>query len=412
MPVLRITQSRSGESDECERTGRTTRIVHDVTRTARVPALLLTCALALLTPLLAPPAVHASPAPGAVVDTPGTVVDVAPLELGLSLPGASSARALTYTTQWRSGAPTTATGALFLPHGTPPEGGWPVVAWAHGTVGLDDSCAPSRLPRTPRDTAYLDHWLGQGYAVVAADYPGLGSDGLHRYLDGQSAANSVIDIVRAGRAVEPSLSDRWVVIGQSQGGHTGLHTARAATARAPELDFRGTLTTGAPSNLEYLFPLGFPGLPDLGLDGLTVFAAYIFAGLRDADPALDLDGYLTPLGREIVDAAERLCYDDLSDRYGEVGVGEVLARPLSDDRFRAAFTDYLAVPTAGYDRPLFLAQGLRDATVPAPLAFTLIADLWAGGANAQFRTYPTGHSETMFASLPDTTGFVAELLHP
>jgi pimeloyl-ACP methyl ester carboxylesterase len=202
------------------------------------------------------------------------------------------------------------------------------------------------------------------------------------------------------------------VIGQSQGGHTGLHTAHAATTRAPELDFRGTLTTGAPSNLEYLFPLGFPGFPDLGLDGLTAFAAYIFAGLRDADPALNLDGYLTPLGREIVDTAERLCYDDLIDRYGEVGVGEVLARPLNDDRFRAAFTDYLAVPTAGYDRPLFLAQGLRDTTVPAPLAFKLIANLWAGGANAQFRTYPTGHSETMFASLPDTTGFVAELLRP
>ncbi|SNV17177.1 lipase [Rhodococcus rhodochrous] len=50
--------------------------------------------------------------------------------------------------------------------------------------------------------------------------------------------------------------------------------------------------------------------------------------------------------------------------------------------------------------------------MPAPLAFELIADLWAGGANAQFRTYPTGHSETMFASLPDTTGFVAELLRP
>jgi len=57
-------------------------------------------------------------------------------------------------------------------------------------------------------------------------------------------------------------------------------------------------------------------------------------------------------------------------------------------------------------------RGLRDTTVPAPLAFELIADLWTGGANAQFRTYPTGHSETMFASLPDTTGFVAELLRP
>ncbi|WP_241384117.1 lipase family protein [Rhodococcus sp. CH91] len=375
-------------------------------RTARVvPTLLLTCALAALTALASPPPVNARPAPG-------TVFDVTPLDTELSLPGASSARVLDYATQWRAGIPARATGALFLPRGTAPEGGWPVVTWAHGTVGLADSCAPSRLPRTPRDTAYLDHWLAQGYAVAAADYPGLGSEGVHRYLDGQSAANSVIDIVRAGRAVEPALSDRWVVIGQSQGGHAALHTAHAATTRAPELDFRGALTTGAPSNLERVFPLGSPGFPDLGLEGLTAFAAYIFAGLRDADPDLDVDAYLTDLGREVVDGAEQLCYDELIDRFGGIGIGEILARPLSDDRFRAAFTDYLAVPTRGYDRPLFLAQGLGDTTVPAPLAFALVAELWAGGAHAQFRTYPTGHSETMFASLPDTTGFVADLLRP
>ncbi|MEU5843834.1 lipase family protein [Rhodococcus sp. NPDC047139] len=377
-----------------------------MTRTSRVvPALLLTCALALATTFLSPPAADARPAPG-------TVFEVATIDGQLSLPGASSARVLSYATQWRNGTPARATGALFLPQGTAPEGGWPVVAWAHGTVGLADSCAPSRLPRTPRDAAYLEHWLAQGYAVAAPDYPGLGSEGLHRYLDGQSAANSAVDIVRAGRAVEPALSDRWVVIGQSQGGHAGLHTAHVATTRAPELDFRGALTTGAPSNLEHLFPLGFLGFPDLGLEGLTAFAAYIFAGLRDADPGVDVDAYLTELGQQVVDAAEQLCYDELIDRYGEVGIGEILARPLSDEKFRAAFTDYLAVPTGGYDRPLFLAQGLRDTTVPAPLAFKLVADLWAGGANAQFRTYPTGHSETMFASLPDTTGFVSGLLRP
>ena len=105
---------------------------------------------------------------------PGAVLAVAPLDNRLSVPGAASAHALTYATEWRSGEPTTATGVLFVPQGDPPAGGWPVVAWAHGTVGLADDCAPSRNPRTERDTDYLDHWLGQGYAVVAADYPGLG----------------------------------------------------------------------------------------------------------------------------------------------------------------------------------------------------------------------------------------------
>lgn len=350
-----------------------------------------------------------TPAVAVAAPAPGSVIAAEPLDAELSVTGAARAEKLTYRTQWRSGEETTGTGVLFVPPGQPPAGGWPVVAWAHGTTGLADECAPSLNPRGPRDTAYLDHWLAQRYAVVAADYPGLGSDGLHRYLDGPSAANSIIDIVRAARAVEPALSDRWAVIGQSQGGHAALHTAHLATARAPELNFRGTATTGAPSNLEFLFPLGFPKFPDLGLDGLTSFSAYIFAGLRASNPGLDVDSYLTDTGREVLDSAEQLCYGELTARYAAVGIGDLLARPLGDEGFRRAFADYLGVPTVGYDRPLFLGQGLRDSMVPAPLAFKLVADLWAGGAQPLFRTYPTGHSETMFASLPDSTPFVADL---
>ncbi|MFZ2530362.1 MAG: lipase family protein [Rhodococcus sp. (in: high G+C Gram-positive bacteria)] len=340
---------------------------------------------------------------------PGSVIDVRSLPGDLSLPGAAVAERIEYHTQMRSGAPTVGTGVLFLPPGPAPAEGRPVVAWTHGTYGIGDDCAPSTRPRGPRDSAYLDHWLDQGYAVVAADYPGLGTAGVHTYLDGPSAANSVVDIVRAARAVEPGLSDRWVVIGQSQGGHAALHTAHLATTRAPELDFRGTVTTGAPANLELLFPLGFPGFPDLGLDGLTEYSGYLFAGLRAARPDLDVNSYLSPLGVDVVDAAETLCYDAFGERYGDVGVGQLLARPLGDDRFRSAFADYVAVPTAGYDRPLFIGQGLRDTMVPAPLSGKLAVDLTVGGADLHYRTYPGGHGDTMSASLPDTTPFVAQL---
>ena len=58
-------------------------------------------------------------------------------------------------------------GAIYVPNGTPPAGGWPVIAWAHGTTGTADVCAPSWMPRAKRDTDYLNAWLAQGYAVVA-----------------------------------------------------------------------------------------------------------------------------------------------------------------------------------------------------------------------------------------------------
>src|SRR4051794_18935922 len=34
-------------------------------------------------------------------------------------------------------------GELYLPKGKTPKGGWPLMAWAHGTVGIADKCAPS-----------------------------------------------------------------------------------------------------------------------------------------------------------------------------------------------------------------------------------------------------------------------------
>lgn len=353
---------------------------------------------------LVPATASAGGAPAEAVA--GSVQSVEALPPGLGLPGTAREYRITYTTRDAAGRPASSSGVVFVPQGTPPEGGWPVLSWAHGTVGLGDSCAPSRNPRTERDANYLAHWLSRGYAIVASDYIGLGTAGVHPYLESGSEANAVIDMVRAGRAVVPDLSPRWMVIGQSQGGHAALSAARRATSYAPELDFRGTVTTGAPSNLEHAFSLGGPWIPPLGFDGLTSFTTYILAGMRATMPHVDVNSYLTPKGLELVDAAETLCYRDQSAAVQGVSVGELLSRPLGDPVFRSALTEYLEVPVTGYDRPLFIAQGLLDTVVPAPFSFKLAADLRLLGVDATYLTYPTDHNGTMAASLPDSTPFV------
>ncbi|MGN5239595.1 MULTISPECIES: lipase family protein [unclassified Rhodococcus (in: high G+C Gram-positive bacteria)] len=353
----------------------------------------------------------AAPAAGAPAGPePGALVSVEPLPVELSLPGTAVAEKIEYRTQWRSGEATIATGALFVPQGDPPEGGRPVVAWAHGTTGVGDDCSlTTRTPRSDVEKMYLGHWLDQGYAVVSADYPGLGSEGLHRYLDGQSAAHSVVDSVRAARAADPTLSDSWAVIGHSQGGHAALHTARIATSRAPELDFRGTVATGAPANLESAFTLGVPGLPDPGLWGLVSFSGYLFSGVRDAYPDVDIDSYFTPAGQEILDQAEVLCYDDLDAVAQSVSIGDLPARPMFEGELPAVLAEYLAVPTDGYDRPVFLGHGIHDVMVPIPLSAKLAAEMTASGADVDYRVYMAGHFTAIERSMPDTTPFVAGL---
>ncbi len=342
-----------------------------------------------------------------VASTPGAVTAVEMLPASSWIPGAVTGTKVTYTTTGPLGRSATSTGAVFPPPGEPPPGGWPVVSWAHGTVGIADRCSPTVTGKV--GGPYLAHWLSQGYAVVATDYVGLGTPGLHPYLDGPTEANSVIDMVRAARAVEPALSPRWIVLGQSQGGQAALFTAARATGRAPELDFRGAVATGAPSNLENLTTLVTPGFPRLPLEGSTVFVSYILAGLRAARPDIDVDRFLTPVGRDALAAAETECYETMAPKLAGVSIGSLVARPLDDPALLAAVRDMLEVPTTGYDRPVFLGQGLTDDIVPAPLVLKLAAELAANRQPVTFRTYPTGHLETMRASLPETTAFVRDL---
>ena len=103
--------------------------------------------------------------------------------------------------------------------------GLPVVAWAHGTSGVNHECAPSNMQnlwhhfQAPYQLALL------GYVVVATDYAGLGVGAdasgkpiVHEYLNGSAQANDIRYSVHAAQKAFPELSKRFVTIGSSQGG--------------------------------------------------------------------------------------------------------------------------------------------------------------------------------------------------
>lgn len=349
----------------------------------------------------------ADPARGAVA---GTVATDEALPEQLWIEGAGAARRLTYWTTTSDDRPALAGGAVFVPAGTPPSGGWPVLSWEHGTVGLADECAPSTAGRSKRDLDYLATWLRQGYAVVATDYIGLGTPGPHAYLDGRAEAHAGIDMVRAARAVDDSLSSKWVAIGQSQGGGAAVFTASLATAYAPELDYRGAVATGPASNVVEAASLLGPDAPPIDNAHLTAYVAYVLNGLKAARPGFDLDSYLSPVGKQLATAAESLCFQPLADRAQGISVDRLFSRPLADGDFVATARPVMDVPLTGYDRPLFIGQGTNDTDVPAPLTAKLVTDMELHGVRPEVHVYPgKDHSATMAASLSDSIPFVARL---
>jgi Prolyl oligopeptidase family len=341
----------------------------------------------------------------------GTTVASVPLDPALSLTGAGPAYRVLYSTVDQHGQPAVSTGAVFLPPGPAPIDGFPVIAWAHGTVGLGDDCTPSALPRTPRDDEYLSHWLDEGYAIVASDYAGLGTPGLMSYLNSVTTAHGVIDSVIAAHDMGLPLSPKWAIVGQSQGGGAAISSARWATefSRGTGLDYRGVVATGTPANIDKLVEQTGPDLhlPELGPIA-NAYAAYILAALREAHPDLDINSVLSPAGLDATNRAETVCTLALSDELAHLTPAAFFTRPLNSiPGMAAALQTFMGTPSTGFDRPIFLGVGLLDRDVPPQSTLSFYDQLVANNQNVTLRIYPEeDHSGTVLASLPDSTPFL------
>jgi hypothetical protein len=350
------------------------------------------------------------------IPAPGTVIRDVPLSPELSVRGAGAAYRILYATRDQHDAPAVGTAAVFLPHGEPPQGGWPTVAWAHGTVGLGDDCTPSAVPRSPRDDEYLTHWLDEGYAVVASDYTGLGTPGLMSYLNSVATARAVVDSVVAAHGFGLPLSPKWALVGQSQGGAAAVSSARWATAfsAGSGLDYRGVVATGTPANIERVVERAAPDMalpPELG-PAANSYAAYILAAFREARPDLDVDSVLSAQGLEAASLAETLCKPALDEALAGRTPAQFFRAPLVSLPGAAEALDaYMGTPVSGYDRPIFLGVGLLDRDVPPNSTLTLYDQLKANGQDVTLRVYPEqDHSGTVLASLPDSTPFLRTAL--
>ena len=348
----------------------------------------------------------------------GAVLRSAPLPEELWIPHATSrAWKLTYLTYDSHGQLARSTGTVFIPHGTPPRGGWPVISWAHGLSGLGDDCAPSKVGPVlkHRDWSYLRTWMNEGYAIVASDYVGLGTPGLMPYLDGRATAHSVVDMVKAGReftsglAPRLQLGRRWVTIGQSQGGGASVYTARYASEYGgPGLSFRGAVGTGTPAYIEdYVMLLG-PELPPVTITpDLAAYLTYIIASLRDVHPELGIDGILTEKGKKYVEMSETMCDEEFAEAMDGVAVGEFFTAPMASlPDIYPTLKDYMGMPEEGFDTPFFIAHGVADVDVPYAQTARYAGVLTGNGEPVTFKSYPTDHSGTMQESLADTIPFV------
>jgi acetyl esterase/lipase len=183
---------------------------------------------------------------GAMAQRAGTLISADPV---VDTPGGMQAWRVAYWTSDASGRPIRVTGRVVAPREAVPAKARDVLAWAHGTSGVATRCAPSLSPTFWTHSPGLDG-VRQGYVVVAPDYPGLGSGGVHPYLVGQDTGRSVLDAIRAARSIPGAAAgNRFAVWGESQGGHAALWTGQIARAYAPDLHLVGVAAAAPTTNL-------------------------------------------------------------------------------------------------------------------------------------------------------------------
>lgn len=243
------------------------------------------------------------------------------------------------------------TGILTYPHAAPPDGGWPVVSLANGTVGLASPCALSRRGRAAPTFGVV------GVGVVT-DYIGLGPVGeIHPYLSRPSEAHSVIDAVRAARNLpEAGAGRRWLAIGHSQGGHAALATNELAADYAPELELLGTISL-APAAL---FDRSYDGIDPIVTH---VVGVMLFYGASYEHPEIVFEDYVSAEGVEASRVIEDRCLDDIIDSVLSVPIERFYDEsPLDTEPARSIL---LGNDVGGVraESPLLLIGGTADLTV-------------------------------------------------
>jgi pimeloyl-ACP methyl ester carboxylesterase len=279
------------------------------------------------------------------------------------LPYEISAVRILYHSLSPSGEDVAVSGVVLVPDGTPPAGGWPVIAWAHDFIGSARQCAPS-LRKNLKQGPLLSMYVGVGYAVVASDYAGLGTSFPNAALDTRSNALDVIYSVSAARAALPQLGTKWVAAGYSQGGLAAVGVAEAGS-EVGDPNYLGAIAISGVAEAQEIFERLAQGPSQR----MLVFLAQ---GIKTVFPEFRVEEMLTDKAIPLYQHVSHACEASLGP---ELAANEMLKAGWENNPY---VKEFFARNTPGrkpVHDPLLLISGEADPEVPSTLTATVVARL-------------------------------------
>ena len=247
------------------------------------------------------------------------------------------------------------------------DGLHPVIAWAHGTSGLNARAGgPSNYKNLWNHFMAPFELVLNGYVVVATDYAGLGvpSDArgrpiTHEYLAVPAHANDVVYAVQAAREAFPEhLSKDFVVIGHSQGGGTAWAVAERQATRPVE-GLLGSIPLSPTTRI---------------LNETEPFRTIIWTamceGMKSVITDVDLAKILTPEGLK----RKELVYKNgagLAAALAIIADGAPLLQPeWKENKFVLQYQDMVENGGKPIGCPMLIIQGQEDPRISAAVVST------------------------------------------
>jgi pimeloyl-ACP methyl ester carboxylesterase len=337
-----------------------------------------------------------------------------------------------YTSQDLDGSLVPVTGFIAFPFAPPPWSGksYPLVAFAHGTIGVYRGCAPSASPSL-FDYKSWSLIAERGYAVVATDYAGLGNNHTgHKYCSHHAHANDIFySVIAAQKAFGHKLTKDWVSAGHSQGGGAVWKLAEQvqqlldSNKRHVCGKYLGTVALSPTPHIRDMVYWAINNvlpLKDFHRYILTAELPSVAVALRSVYPTFNSSSILAgPLKKrlELADHAQ-MCTTAMMGLTADLSIEELFSPILSDDAHKGASDNLLStwqdatqvVASGRTTAPLLVIQGLADTSVvPADTIASYNKACQTPGYEVHLRLYDgQDHSPTVVATAPEWLDWIKD----
>ncbi|MEP9391962.1 lipase family protein [Gordonia sp. VNQ95] len=374
--------------------------------------------------------------PASFNSTPGSIIRSEASPLLLQIPGVANqwpgtAKRIMYTSTYQDGSPAPVTGTVVEP--TAPwqgKGPRPTVVLGPGTVGQGDQCAGSKLmsfplaidPSKPSiavnySALEMNLLLINGVRVAITDYIGMGTPGIHTYVNRAESGHAMLDAARAALKVAGAPADSPVGFsGYSQGGGAAASAAELAATYAPDLNVKATYAGAPPADLSKVIDQ---------IDGTFIVGGigYAINGLEARYPALKtvVDRETNANGRAALKTLSTQCIGDTGLAFGFQRTsqwtrsGKPLSAVINQYPDVKAVVDEQRIGRLTPNAPVLLEGGINDDVIPYGQVRQLYQDWRAKGADVRMVTNPippifpglvVNHALPMITTLLPATSFL------